>query len=208
MSSSRVISVNPAIKSLGARNIDIINRIARNVHPAVNADPIDGFKVFITHVSGINKGVGTKLSSKLFWIRALVGVMMIASAISAGIDFRYFTYSNIELAIGIMIVLGLFTRIATLVGMGFSIFFFTVETPIMHATDSSQIIETMMHSPETMNIIILMVIAILGPGRFSLDQLINFTLLKKHAQKLKTQKKKKEQKIAEMRMSYKAYMAE
>lgn len=206
MSNERIISVNPAKATLGASNREMLERIARGCRASAPRLEGDGMKALVDFIFGINKNVSSVWSGKLIAIRCIVGAMLLASALISGIDFQYFTFSNVQLVVGVMILAGFFDRMAAITGVAFYILFFIWDSPVMMATDGVQVASTLLHSPDALFAMLLVFCAIIGPGRYSIDQLIRRSIINGTKRRKEAKTASRKAKEAEIRLSYKAYI--
>lgn len=207
MGNARIISVNPGAKSLGASNPDMLKRLARGYRNATPEVSVVGPKAFADFIFGINRNVSSVWSGKLLGIRLLIGALLIVSALMSGVDFHYLLFSNVQLVVGIMFIVGLFERMAALVGIAFYLLFFIWDSHLIVANNTTEIVTAILHSTEILFVVLLIVGAVVGPGRYSIDQLMRRSIVNR----IKTSEAQKQairrQKEADARLSYKAYMA-
>lgn len=177
MKDARIISVNPASTAPGDANSGIIQTLARSYRKSARFARLMGLKSLIDALFGINKTVSEVWSTKLLFIRLLIGAFFITVALTNGVNFSVLSLWNIQLVVGILLIIGFFCRIAALTGLAACVSVMLMQTSVMLAPDISQVLTPLLHSPLMIQSLLFASVAIIGPGRFSIDQLIRHLLL-------------------------------
>ncbi len=209
MADVKVISVNPGIKTVGALNFEFIGKVARTcsspVSKAVNNQRV---KKVCNHIFGIDRSSTDVEATKLLLIRVIAAVFLVALGIT-GLDPVQLTADpdiNIfNIVIGCMILSGLFTRIASI--CGFLLYAFLVASQF-YGLGSSITATSGSATPDLALICMSMIflfLAITGPGRYCIDQLLRMGIVRIAERKSDKRSQRKNLREAEARMSYKAW---
>lgn len=188
MTDVKVISVNPGRKTLGALNSDIIERMARSCNPTNYSVSTPRLKSVCNFVFGIDKNVSGSWSSKLFFARLIVSAFLLSIAIPQLLT-PMFGYDLIlpvaTVAVAGMILLGFFARMASFAG-----FVYAAYMSYLTGFDAVYTLQT----------ILFIFMAMTGPGRYSIDQLLRRAIFKSS----KRRRARRLRRAAEDRLSYKA----
>lgn len=174
MNPANVISVNPSRKTLG--EICVNSEKLRGISRAIAGTPTishtecskrNRASQFINFIFGINSSTNSKVSTKLTIVRLICGAALLftyGTAFLAGDD----SISTLALCIaGSSIVLGLFTRISSTLALGWLAYTFALSVQTQ-APDISYMLPALVCG----------IFTILGPGKFSFDQLMRYALRK------------------------------
>lgn len=185
---AQVISVNPAVKTRGElmASDSKISKISRSF--ATTTGNEDSLKSFLNTLLGISNRTHNGLSSKMLAVRLLCGAWLIATSAFPFTMHALPTESIIGMSLGLAIGLGLLTRPASLAGAGWYIY---SALPSLLAGDFT--------STYALTSIILLSIGIIGPGRFSLDQVCRYCILRISRRNRRNRKR-------ELKMDYRAYI--
>lgn len=209
MADVKVISVNPGKSTTGALNFEFIEKVARTCKPVGKVIHSQRIKAICNSVFGINKSTTNVGSTKLLLIRTITAAFFITLGV-LNLDINSLSLSaefNIHLfniVIGGMILLGFFARIASI--CGFILYASLAALPLFGV--SSSFLSLSSATPDITAIsqsLIFLFLAITGPGRYCIDQLLRnwiFRIAKRKAAKRAERKNLRE---AEVRMSYKAW---
>lgn len=179
MNQAQVISVNPARKTPGELNISEVklSKLTRAI--AGSGSQRNSLKGFLNFIYGLNSKTSKETSTKLFLLRLLCGGTMLALTVPsliAGLD-------SIETiagaAIGVSLISGLFSRVVSACAMFWSGY-------MAISTFMSGNIDTM----PIMSAILMGVFCILGPGRYSIDQLSRNLILSRRTARRRRQAQK------------------
>lgn len=209
MAVANVISVNPGKKSLGAMNFEFMQKVARTCRPMTQAIHTPRFKTVCNFIFGINKSVTSAWSAKLLLCRSLVAAFFIAYgifAIVSGASGINHAISIFNIAIGGMILLGLFARIAGFAAMllNASIAITAALGYVWHLSASEIPIFEMQ---ATIQALLTGIIAITGPGRYSLDQLLRRAIFRRAKYTALRRQRRRARLDSAVRLSYKAWQA-
>lgn len=193
MNQTNVISVNPGVKTLGELNIgnSTIVRISRRLtRPGrVSASP---FKAIVRFVFGVSRDRSGSFSTKMAMLRMSAAAITILAALwqSGGLEAAPTAPVVAMLAFGVSLALGLFTRLVAASATAICGYMFYLS--IMAGT------------PDVMSAVSLvasLMFALLGPGRYSADQLIvkGFTAIYRRSRARAARREKK------AAFDYKAY---
>lgn len=162
---AKVISVNPGKKTLGRfweeglAGHEVGRRIIRTI--AVPAKPAG----YIAALTGISTDTGRTMSLNLLLLRLLLGCGMIVMA--AMLLVGTVTVQVAAIVAGVSILLGMFCRPVCIIAS------------ILFAITTFNGLDAGMFQWETAVIgVVSVVFAVLGPGRFSVDQLIRSALIR------------------------------
>lgn len=195
MANVNVISVNPSQKTLGSLHPEMLDKVARGCRVST-ASSDASIKSAVNLFFGISKN-SLPVSGKMFAVRAIASAWFIISGIASGVDFALFNAGALNIILGGMIFLGLFTRVSALAAIGMLLTSFTMNdvlTMDFAAFVSANAI-TLISSG------VCMMVAIMGPGFYSTDQIIRRSIFKG----IKNYNKNRAVHSAEMRLSYKAF---
>lgn len=172
MSDTNVISVDPGAKTLGELRVgeNRLSRISRRLS-GPGKKVTAPFRYTLNLLFGINRCVNTRFSGKMMLLRLICGglfiVMTLVPMSIPGIMAANFTTDAIVLtAVGISIILGLFSRMTTLAGAVWFGILFSISLE--------------KYEPDMTCAAIMMVMAIfsvLGPGLYSMDRYIRRLIL-------------------------------
>ena len=207
MSQVNVISVNPSTQTLGALNIESIEGVARSYNPNSTSISFPGLKTLCNFVFGLNKSITTGWSKKLAVIRTLSATLFIAASMSLR-SVAPFGHSLAIAAVifGAMIFVGFFERLASIAASVFSVTVAAHAIPMM--TTTPQIADYLLSPSILLSIFaasIMLIVSILGPGRFSVDHILNRIIYKFSSTQLANRRERNRRQEAEMRLSYKAW---
>lgn len=165
MNNANVISVNPGIKTMGELNIEEItlSRISRTIsNPGQKSST---FKHILNATFGINSDVTSRWSAKLASIRVAAGSIMLAlgafSLQGAQAGMAPQALGIVSIALGVSLILGLFTRLISIGALGVAIAI-AFESISGGALDSTALTVALSG----------IIMGILGPGHYSLDQIM------------------------------------
>ncbi|MDE6006262.1 MAG: hypothetical protein K2G67_01755 [Muribaculaceae bacterium] len=171
MNNANVISVNPGIKTMGELNIDEItlSRISRTLsNPGQTSST---FKNILNGLFGINSMVTNRWSVKLASVRIIAGVIMLATGISSLTGMVMSANSGMigiaATILGASLILGLFSRILSIGAVGVSVVILA-ESLTAGTVDQMALTMAMVGA----------IMAIVGPGHYSLDQILRRSLFK------------------------------
>lgn len=171
LAATQVISVNPSEKTLGEKlfNADRLADITRCIVAPGESIGFSWAK-FVNFFFGINKKVGAQLSAKLLLLRVIVGAAMISSVLvpmhpDAVMAFEFEMVEIPVLIFGSTLVLGLFTRLTSAVAAAW----FGYVTYITFTIGTFNMGEIAL-------ILAGVNFAVLGPGRYGVDQLMRVGL--------------------------------
>ena len=203
MADVNVISVNPGKKTLGALNIDLISKVARSCRPVSRAIRTPRFKTVCNVVFGINKSVTPSWSSKLWLSRSVVSAYFLITGIigiSASTGNALHALSIFNIVAACMIFLGFLSRIAS--ASGFMLYAaIAVSAAFGYSWHLSSATTPVFESMAVMQAIMYLLIAVTGPGRYSIDQLLRRYIFRKAKRRAILRARH----AAENRMSYKAW---
>lgn len=192
MSITKIISIDPTRKTLGSIHSEITERILRNSNIS-HGDNTLSSRQLVNFIFGIPSG-STLFNSCIFLVRTLFATVLILSGslilsneVNAPTTFiapQLFAIGQI--LIGGMLFFGLLSRLA--MAAGFTAFAFVAVKSILAGS--------LVISPIVLGSICL-IFMLLGTGRFSCDFLIRKAIILNAVRKRK--------KIAEHRLSYRAY---
>lgn len=191
MNNINVISINPAQSAKGALHPEVFERIAREYR--VNRDTAKinvSSKRAINFLFGINKGITTRQSAALFSTRSILGLGMTACGIISGITLTAFTPATMMVVLGVSLFSGLFTRLTSAAAMGVFGFFSAMSYLSGMMPDITVIA----------SFAIALLFMVVGPGRFSIDQIMRQAMYKS----AKRRARARAIKLAENRLSYRA----
>lgn len=164
MNQTNVISVNPGVKTLGELNIgnSTIVRISRRLtRPGrVSASP---FKAIVRFVFGVSRERSGTFSTKMAMLRMSAAAITILAALwqSGGLEAAPTAPVLAMVAFGVSLALGLFTRLVAASAMAICSYMFYLS--IMGGTPDAM---------SAVSLVVSLMFALLGPGRYSADQLI------------------------------------
>lgn len=207
MADVKVISVNPGRNTIGALNFEFIEKVARTCKPVGKVIYNQRVKSICNSIFGINKSTTNVGSAKLLLIRAMIAAFFISlgifnlniSSLSAEFNIHLF-----DIVIGGMILLGFFARIASI--CGFILYASMAALPLFGVSPSFLSLSSA--TPDITAIsqsLIFLFLAITGPGRYCIDQLLRNWILRIAKRKAAKRAKRKNLREAEVRMSYKAW---
>lgn len=193
MNQTNVISVNPGVKTLGELNIgnSTIVRISRRLtRPGrVSASP---FKAIVRFVFGVSRDRSGSFSTKMAMLRMSAAAITILAALwqSGGLEAAPTAPVVAMLAFGVSLALGLFTRLVAASATAICGYMFYLS--IMAGTPDVMCAVSLVAS---------LMFALLGPGRYSADQLIvkGFTAIYRRSRARAARREKK------AAFDYKAY---
>lgn len=203
MTRINVISINPAQITLGALHPEKIIRKRRDKKRAAASlsETEDnpgarrtrrsfGMKSRLNFFFGINAETGMKTSLKLFVCRILFSAFLITwcllSLATAPVE-----VVSAFLVVGLLLMIGLFTRVATFCGFVASATYAVIELAVESTLNESMVLLALG----------CLIFCMLGPGRVSLDSIIRTRLFR--LAKLVSLRKARQ--LVERRLSYKAY---
>ncbi len=207
MADVKVISVNPGKNTIGALNFEFIEKVARTCRPVGKVIYNQRVKSICNSIFGINKSTTNVGSAKLLLIRAMIAAFFISLGIfNLNINFlsAEFNIHLFDIVIGGMILLGFFARIASI--CGFILYASMAALPLFGVSPSFLSITAA--TPDITAIsqsLIFLFLAITGPGRYCIDQLLRNWILRITKRKAAKRAKRKNLREAEVRMSYKAW---
>ena len=172
MTDARIISVNPAEKSVGEKLLNQ-RRLANLSRCLSNNGCSDGISLgrCVNLFFGLNKKIDMQLSAKLFLFRMVCGVGLVASQLLPMhpddiMMFDFSLNSLLIMAFGFSIFFGLFTRLSAIAASGWFGYLLYGSIAI--------------GEPDAM-LVLLSIISLglwtFGPGQFSFDQLIRMGLI-------------------------------
>lgn len=189
MDKAKIISVNPADWTRGeaalrnqktaASRVAVLTKMVRT-HKKSN---------FVDFITGISKDTNRSASSKLLLVRLLCGAIFITAAAMGLANGMPHSLSAATLAVGISIVSGFATRIATLGGA----LFFGIEC---HSLFIAEMMPDAVLAGAFAAVALLL--AVLGPGLYSVDQLIRRLVKGRHAPRIQRPDKQRP-------LTYRAY---
>lgn len=193
MNQTNVISVNPGVKTLGELNIgnSTIVRISRKLtRPGrVSASP---FKAIVRFVFGVSRDRSGTFSTKMAMLRMSAAAITILAVLwqSGGLEAAPTAPVLAMLAFGVSLALGLFTRLVAASAMAICGYMFYLS--IMGGTPDAM---------SAVSLVVSLMFALLGPGRYSADQLIvkGFTAIYRRSRARAARREKKAE------FDYKAY---
>lgn len=207
MADVKVISVNPGKNTIGALNFEFIEKVARTCRPVGKVIHNQRVKSICNSIFGINKSTTNVGSAKLLLIRAIIAAFFMTLGI-LNLDITFlsaeFNIHLFNIVIGGMILLGFFARIASI--CGFILYAFMAAGPLLGVSSSS--ISLYSSTPVITAIsqsLIFLFLAITGPGRYCIDQLLRNWIFRIAKHKAAKRAKRKNLREAEVRMSYKAW---
>lgn len=193
MNQANVISVNPGVKTLGELNVgnSRIARISRRLAQPVRK-PASTLRNFFSLVFGISRSDRGAFSSKMVTLRLMAGAMLTGAAVWHADGFSSLPPVPVllMLSLGVSLVLGLFTRIvsaASAVGCGYLLYLSVMAGEPDFLAASACLVS--------------LVFAMLGPGRYSADQL----MLKVLAAIRRSSRARRARKASGRAFDYKAY---
>ncbi len=195
MANVNVISVNPAQKTLGALHPEMLDKVARGCRVS-NASSESGIKTAVNLFFGISKN-SLSVSGKMFAARLIASAWFIMTGIALGIDFSLFNTGAVSIILGSMIFLGLFSRVSSLTAA--TILVTSISMTDVLSMDFASFIS--IHSIQILSAAVCLIVAVMGPGFYSIDQLIRRSIFKG----IKKYNKNRAAHSAEMRLSYKAF---
>ena len=209
MADVKVISVNPGKSTTGALNFEFIEKVARTCKPVGKVIHSQRIKAICNSVFGINKSTTNVGSTKLLLIRTITAAFFITlgvlnldiNSLSLSTEFNIHLFNIVT---GGMILLGFFARVASI--CGFMLYAFMAAGPLLGA--SSSFISLSTATPVITAIsqsLIFLFLAITGPGRYCIDQLLRNWIFRIAKRKAAKRAKRKNLREAEVRMSYKAW---
>lgn len=207
MADVKVISVNPGRNTIGALNFEFIEKVARTCKPVGKVIHNRRVKSICNSIFGINKFTTNVGSTKLLLIRAIAAAFfMTLGILNLGINSLSdeFNIHLFNIVIGGMILLGFFARIASI--CGFILFAFMATGPLFGFSASLTSLSS--DTPDITAIsqsLIFLFLAITGPGRYCIDQLLRNWIFRIAKRKVAKRAKRKNLREAEVRMSYKAW---
>ncbi|MDE5807663.1 MAG: hypothetical protein K2H76_06050 [Muribaculaceae bacterium] len=186
MNSINVISINPANSAKSALHPEVFERIAREYSVTRETTKMNlSAKRVINFCFGINKKIGRAFSTNLLVARSLAGIALIGYAFFAGLSFAAFSPAWMMVILAVSLVLGLFNRFTSFAAAGYFGYL---------ALTSAFSVSLLLPA------LIAVVSMLVGPGLFSIDQLLrraSFKYAKEYA-------RAKAIKLAENRLSYRA----
>lgn len=193
MNQTNVISVNPGVKTLGELNIgnSTIVRISRRLtRPGrVSASP---FKAIVRFVFGVSRDRSGTFSTKMAMLRMSAAAITILAALwqSGGLEAAPTAPVLAMLAFIVSLALGLFTRLVATSAMAICGYMFYLS-----------IMGGMPDAMSAVSLVVSLMFALLGPGRYSADQLIvkGFTAIYRRSRARAARREKKAE------FDYKAY---
>lgn len=201
-----VISVNPGAKPKGAMQNELFNRLATPIKILDNPVRHTKFRPLINFLSGINSNVNTAWSVKLLMVRLIAGATLLVTGILNYHGIYGYNVPSMLITLGVAMIIGLFSRILS--GVGAVVFasvmalaYFGMTTPYLPYT---VLTEGVLNYGYLLSSVLLILCAMIGPGRFSLDQLIRAAILQYRKNALKRKRASAIRK-AEMRMTYKSF---
>ncbi len=191
MSSINVISINPAQSAKSALHPEVFERLAREYRVDTEMTKLNlSAKKTINFIFGINKRISRSMSFNLLAARTLAGSGLIGFAFYQGLSMTAFSPAWVMLSFGISLLCGFFTRMTSLLSFGY----FSVVSTLAFMTSGS--IDIYSLAPAILSLLFMLV----GPGKFSSDQIMRRNLYKYS----KTRARAKAIKLAENRLSYRA----
>lgn len=167
MNNANVISVNPGVKTMGELNMPKINlaRISRKLTRPGNNTP--HFRKALHFALGIDSKTTSRFSGKMAIVRLITGCLFISFGIVPLIESGMNPgacepIELLSLALGISVFFGFMTRIVTIAATGFFAYLFYTSMTV--------------GEPDMLYLLsgcISAIICVLGPGRYSLDQLMS-----------------------------------
>lgn len=203
MADVNVISINPGKKTLGALNIDVIEKVARSCRPAGHAIRIPKTKTVCNFIFGINKAVTSAWSSKLWICRSIISALFIAEGIisvMAGVSGTDLHLAIFNIIAGTLIFPGLFTRITAISGFILYLAMGAASIPGLGLSFPVPAHEGLDFGALAQSSAFLF-LAITGPGRYSIDQLLRRSIFLS----AKRRAIKRARNAAARRLSYKAW---
>ncbi len=210
MADVKVISVNPGKKTIGALNFEFIEKVARTCRPVGKVIHNQRVKSICNSIFGINRSTTNVGSSKLLLIRIITAAFFLTLGIFNLDVSSLSTEFNIHLfniVVGGMILLGFFARIASI--SGFLLYAYIAIAPLLAFTPPFAVTsETIPDIAAISQSLLFLFLAITGPGRYCIDQLIRNRILRIAKLRSARRAKRKNLREAEVRMSYKAWKAD
>lgn len=208
MAQINVISVNPSKQTLGALNIENIERVARIYQPGERSFSFPGLKSVCNFIFGLNKSVTPAFSVKLALIRTIAAGMLVLSAMTAmPLEVSGYSLQIVSFVIAGMMLVGFFSRLVS-----FAAFSFTAVVTGISIHESLlanyDIMAALANPSIMLSIVIasgLLAMSILGPGRLSIDQILNRAIYKTLSAKIIEHRARRRERKAEIRLSYKAW---
>lgn len=204
-----IISINPGRKTFGEMNLEMA-RMDVSAKSKAGSSTLKRFKSVINFLSGINPGVTAKWSTKILFLRLIAGATLMATGFLN--YFGEFSYNvpSMLIILGSILIIGLFTRVLSILGAAL---FATVMATTYMGVTLPYLPQTIVPFGELnyaylLCSVLLLICAMIGPGRFSIDQMIRTGAFSIKRNKIKKRNKKamrKSEKQAEMRMTYKAF---
>lgn len=189
MNKANVISVNPGIKTMGELNIEEINlsRISRTIS---NPGQVSStFKNILNTAFGIDSNVTTHWSAKLAAIRIIAGLILLSTGILAltggQLGLAQHAMSIISIILGISLMIGFLSRIIAAGAM------------IAGIVVMAECLSTGVLDPASATVAVSgAVMGILGPGHYSLDQILRRGIFKLYRNRHRNDPERDPSKIA------------
>lgn len=198
MKDINIISVNPSASATSILHEQGLKRIARRCRTKVSAKPLDILRLTISSIFGINKSVTSGWSAKLWIIRSAVAIFLVVYGFAEGASFRTFGIHEIEVITGLIMIPGIFTRLAAITA---SVVFMITLYPAIVSLTPVEFINDTTAMTSIVAATLCAVTALLGPGRYSIDQILRRAMLKA----IDSRRIAAEQRAIRDRMSYKAW---
>lgn len=187
--SIRVISVNPANLTRGELHPEAWEASFKKVSEIVSGSKLPKSCEISNFIFGINRSTTRKKSSFLVLIRLVASALIITSAVM--------TFSSVAvpglgyslLALGLIAMFGICLRPLSAVAAGWTGY---LAVTLVHGSINPILAGVCLLS---------IILAILGPGRFSIDSLLRRTVFNHERRRRNAARK-----AAEMRLSYKAFL--
>lgn len=209
MADVNVISVNPGKKTLGALNLEFVEKMARTCRPITMGIHSPRTKTICNFIFGINKYVSSSWSSKLWLLRSVIAVYFISVgilAIMSGAEGIHFGISVANIVMGGMIFLGFLARISATAGfLLYASAAVTAALGYVWHLSSSEI--PVFETETVMQALLMLVIAVAGPGRYSVDQLLRRFIFRKAKYRALRRSRIRNARDISARLSYKAWQA-
>lgn len=189
MDKAKIISVNPADWTRGEAALRNKKNATSRVAVLTKMARTHKKSSFVDFITGISKGTNKSASVKLLLVRLLCGAIFITAGAMGLSNGMSEPLSAVSLAIGISIVTGLATRLATLGGAAF----FGIQC---HSLFISGIMPDAVLAGAFAAVALLL--AVLGPGLYSVDQLIRRLVKGRHAPRIRRPEKQRP-------LTYRAY---
>lgn len=202
-----VISVNPSKKTLGAINIENIEQMAREYCPTTSSIKLPGFKSICNSIFG-STGTTSRLSStKLVSVRLLSAIMLIGTSFcltpAAKISFNVHLFA---IVIAAMIAFGVFERLSSALA---AVTFGVITALSIPAVGSFHDLIPYLSNPNIFlgmfTSAMMLIVAILGPGKFSLDMILKRLIYGCVRNKIVDYRRNAFLREADKRLSYKAW---